>query len=1452
MKALLVEDNPADVRLIREIVKESPGERLCLEHVARLDAAVEQLGRESFDVVLLDLGLPDSQGVETLELMQKGSSGVPIVVLTGLDDERFALEAMRSGAQDYLVKGRFDRDLLLRTVRYAVERKRAEEALRRLNRELRAISDCNQVLLRATDEPTLLKEVCRIVCEEAGYRPVWVSYVEHDEAKSMRPVAWAGTDETYLKNAGIRWSEDTERGRGPTGTAIRSGKVCCIQDFATDPRVAPWREILLQGGFRSAIALPLKDEHAKVFGSLTMHSGQPNAFTPEEIHLLEELAADLAFGIVALRSQAERKQAEQEVALLTFAVDNVQEAALLIDETGHFHYVNAEACRVLGYTRAELLGMGVPDIDVEFPAGRWADHWRDLKAQRLLSFESRHRTRGGRIFPVEVSANYFEYEGRAYDLALLRDITERKQAQEALEQERRLFISGPNVAYRVCAAAGWPLEYVSPNMKDQFGYEPEALVREKVPAARLIHPDDLPRVAKEIEAHSNAGELYFSVEYRIVHANGECRWVYDFVVVRRDVNGLITHYYGYLTDITERKRAEEALRQSETTLNRAQEIAQIGSWHLDVARNRLTWSDEVFRIFGVPLGTALTYEAFLDRVHPADRESVDNAWSAALHGAPYDIEHRIIVGGDVKWVREQAELEFSKEGNTTSGIGTVQDITERKRAEEERRESAERFRAIADYTYDWENWIGVDGKLLWVNPAVERITGYSVSECMVMPDFPLPMVAEADREAVAGQMREAVQGSSRNDFEFRVRHKDGRLEWVAASWQPIYDSRGARLGYRSSIRNIGERKQAEEAVRRGETYLAESQRLSHTGSWGFDVASNKYVYASEECLRIFELDAQRDWPAREAVSRLIHPEDWDRTDADFEKCLREKVDTPSEFRIVLPSGAVKDVHVIRHPVLNDTGEVVALGGTAIDITDRKRAEKALRRSEAYLSESQRLTRTGSWALDVVNNKLAGWSYWSDEMFRIFGFDPKEGLPPREAVFGRILPQYLNETEGSLQKALRDKIDTSVDYRLMLPDGTIKHIHIIRHPVLNEAGEVVQLVGTAIDVTERKRAEEALRESETRFRTFVDHAAEAFFMLDLDQGTILDMNQSACDSLGYSRPELIGKTPMAFDVDLDRATFESIARRAAEGETVSFDRHWHRRKDGSLLPVEVHTSLFQHGGRRFLLKVARDITDRLRVEEEREKLRQLETDLAHMGRVSLLGELVASLAHELKQPITGAMTSANACLRWLARDPPELERARAAAMRIEKDGSRAAEIIDRLRAFYKKGGPPRRESVDVGKVINDIRILLRNQAERHSITIRTDLTAEFPNVFADRVQLQQVFMNLMLNAIDAMKDAGGELTVRSQPIEHDGMLLSVSDTGVGLPTENTDQIFKAFFTTKAQGTGMGLAITRSIIEAHGGRVWASNNAERGATFYFTLPMEAGALNEESAVADGLHH
>jgi signal transduction histidine kinase len=241
-------------------------------------------------------------------------------------------------------------------------------------------------------------------------------------------------------------------------------------------------------------------------------------------------------------------------------------------------------------------------------------------------------------------------------------------------------------------------------------------------------------------------------------------------------------------------------------------------------------------------------------------------------------------------------------------------------------------------------------------------------------------------------------------------------------------------------------------------------------------------------------------------------------------------------------------------------------------------------------------------------------------------------------------------------------------------------------------------------------------------------------------------------------------------------------------------------------------------------------------EERERLRQAQAELAHINRVTTMGELTASLAHEVNQPIAAAVTDANTCLRWLSRDQPDMQEAREAALRMVKDAARAADIISRVRLLYKKGGV-KRELVDVIEVIREMVVLLRGEATRYSISVRTELAEDLPQVMGDRVQLQQVIMNLIMNGIDAMKDVDGtsELIICARPAEDEQLLTSVSDTGVGLPAQ-PDRIFNAFFTTKPQGTGMGLRISRSIVESHGGRLWATDNSPRGASFHLTLPTK----------------
>jgi len=493
-------------------------------------------------------------------------------------------------------------------------------------------------------------------------------------------------------------------------------------------------------------------------------------------------------------------------------------------------------------------------------------------------------------------------------------------------------------------------------------------------------------------------------------------------------------------------------------------------------------------------------------------------------------------------------------------------------------------------------------------------------------------------------------------------------------------------------------------------------------------------------------------------------------------------------------------------------------------------EEKLQRSEAYLAEAQRLTHTGSWAWRVAGGDAL---HLSEEWYRIYGFDPENGPPAFEQLLQRTHPEDRARLKGAIDRAIDRKSDYEVEFRIVLPDDTTKYIHTVGHPILNASGDLVQFVGSSTDITERKRAEQAT----CLLAAIVESSHDAIVSKTLN-GVITSWNKGAERLFGYAAEEAVGQNITMIIPPERRDEERMIVEQLTRGDRVDHFETVRRRKDGSLIDVSLTISPMKDASGRVVgaSKLARDITERKRAEEA---LRQAQTDLAHASRLTTMGELTASLAHEVKQPIAAAVTDANTCVRWITRDEPDLKEAREAAWRIVKDAERASEIINRVRLLFKKG-TPQRELVDVNEVAREMIVLLGDEASRHSISVRTELAEDLPHVIGDRVQLQQVLMNLIVNAVDAMHDVDGqrELIIKSQPAENHELLLSVSDTGVGLPRHQADRIFNAFFTTKTHGTGMGLRISRSIIESHGGRLWAAGNSPRGARFCFTLPTKAG--------------
>jgi PAS domain S-box-containing protein len=573
--------------------------------------------------------------------------------------------------------------------------------------------------------------------------------------------------------------------------------------------------------------------------------------------------------------------------------------------------------------------------------------------------------------------------------------------------------------------------------------------------------------------------------------------------------------------------------------------------------------------------------------------------------------------------------------------------------------------------------------------------------------------------------------------------------------------------------------------------------------------------------------------------RAIHPEDRARHSEHWRISVAtgQVFEDEARFRRA-PDGGYRWFLVRGVPLRNRHRRILSWYGTLTDIEDRKRAEEALQlisrdlqEHKARLEEAQRITHVGYWERDLVTNRIT----WSDETYRIYGLQAQECPMDSAGLRQRIHPEDWALVSRALGEAIAGGPRYNVEYRILRPTGELRIVHSEGDAKSDASGRPYEMFGTVQDITDRKRAEEALQQSQfylAEGQRLAHIGSWAFNTAGFDYWSLELFQIHGLDPRG--KPPTAEEYLTVVHPDDREFIKQEIARMSADPRAFDFTKRIVR-PNGEIryvrcvgIPV-TQGEIFQG-----YVGTGIDVTEQELLEQERERLRRLETELAHTNRVSMLGEMAASLAHEIKQPIAAAMTSANSCIEWLAHEPPNLDRARAAAAKIDKYGSRAAEIIDHIRSLYKKS-PPQSELIDVNEIVHEIFPLLQGEAIRDSIAMRSELAGELPEIKADRVQLQQVFMNLMLNAIEAMRDEGGELTVKSQR-QDDQLLFSVSDTGPGLPTGNVDQLFSAFFTTKPQGSGMGLAISRSIVESHGGRLWATANDGRGATFHFTLPTE----------------
>jgi len=536
-----------------------------------------------------------------------------------------------------------------------------------------------------------------------------------------------------------------------------------------------------------------------------------------------------------------------------------------------------------------------------------------------------------------------------------------------------------------------------------------------------------------------------------------------------------------------------------------------------------------------------------------------------------------------------------------------------------------------------------------------------------------------------------------------------------------------------------------------------------------------------------------------------------------------------EARLRRHDGTYRWFLIRAQPFRDDSGKIVRWYGTSTDIDDRKRAEEALQSSERNLRQVIDTIPTLIHVLRPNGSVL----YVNPSVLDYTGLTLED--VQREDYRARV--GHPEDAEESLRErraqALSSAVPFESEYRVLGKDGQYRWFLARYNPLLDDQGKIDRWYVTATDIDDRKRAEAEIEQAYIRLAEAQRVSKTGSFVTDL----LMDehnWSEELCRIFEIDPgTKVTTEAIRAFFHPEDLPVYEAAFKRAIDGLDRDIDISYRIiTPAGNVKHLHAVTHVLERiAGRPIYIGAIQDVTESKVAEEA---LTRARSELAHMARMTTLSALTASIAHEINQPIFAVITSAGACLRWLNRDQPEVQRAQEAAMRIEEDGKRAAEIITHLKSFYKKDVSPQREVVSVNDVVGEMLVLLRSEADRHSVVMRTELATDIPSIKADRVQLQQVLMNLMLNGMEAMSEPGGELKVITRRDSGD-VTVSVSDTGVGIPAEKMEEIFNAFVTTKAEGTGMGLAISGTIIESHGGRLWATVNPGPGSTFHFTLPI-----------------
>jgi len=928
-----------------------------------------------------------------------------------------------------------------------------------------------------------------------------------------------------------------------------------------------------------------------------------------------------------------------------------------------------------------------------------------------------------------------------------------------------------------------------------YGLAPQEGPLRVATAWALIHPDDRPRVAATY-GQMRQGGAHYNIEYRIVRPGGEVRVVHSAADVIRDESGRARRLLGMVQDITDRKTVEDKLRAEIAERARVEETLRERAALLDLTHDVVFARDTSDAITYWNRGARELYgwdeREILGRIShevtktifPAPLPDINRAllatgrWEGQLVHTKRDGTQVVVAS---RWA-----LQRDEQGYPVAILETNNDITEQRQAEEAVRESEEQWRAVFENNPTMYFMVDADGTILSVNPFGAEQLGYAVDELIGRPV--LDVFHEADREGVQRNVAVCLEQPGRAvSWEFRKVRKDGSVLWVRET------ARAMLLKGQPVVlvvcEDITDRKRADEE-RHARRWAVESMDRVNRAIQGTSDLERMMSDVLEAALSI--LDCDRAW--------LESPCDPDATSHTV-NMQRTRPEVPLPYYRVGDELPVDSITADVYRVVRASSGPVQFGPEA-----------------PYPLAAEQAKRLG------IQSRMAMALYPKGDQPWMFGLS--QCSYPRVWTAQEVL--LFQEIGRRLEDAL-----TSLSILQRLRESERRYRSIFEGAGVSIWEEDFSEIRAAIDDL-KARGVRDFSEYTAAHPEFVRRAMSIVKVSDVNDATVkLFEAKSKGEVLSAFERILLPETEEVF-----RGKVIAIAegRTYFESETVL------QTLKGNRLTVLFTITFPPPPGRpdRVLLTVM-DISERKRAEEA---LQKVQAELAHVTRVTTMGELASSIAHEVNQPLAAVTTSGNAGLRWLDSEPPNLERARTCLTRIVRDAGRASGVIARIRKLVKKSLPAD-ESLDLAEVIQEVLAIAEAEARRHEVTMRAQCPVDVPPALGDRIQLQQVILNLVMNAIEAMKEVNGrprEVLIRCEQKEPGTILVAVRDSGIGVDPQGMDRIFDAFYTTKPGGLGMGLSISRSIIEAHGGRLWTIANDDHGATFQFTLPTEREAEHE----------